>query len=152
VTEVTRQEATFDVGVDELWAVLVDFEAYPTWAADLKQVDVLERDADGRGVIVRYRAAAMGRSASYTLRYDYDRAPHELPWVLVRGDIMRKLDGAYTLTPDPDDPGRTHVRYELEVDLVAPLPSFVKHRAELKIIHIALRELRAHLSANKNSA
>jgi uncharacterized membrane protein len=147
VTEVARQEATIGAPVEELWAVLLDFEAYPTWARDLKQVDVLERDAQGRGVIVRYRAAAMGRSTSYTLQYDHRGAPFRVPWVLVRGDLMSKLDGAYTLTPDPDDARRTHVVYELAVDLVTPLPSFVKHRAELKIMHNALRELQAHVGA-----
>lgn len=146
MTDMARQEATIDATAADLYGVLVDFEAYPSWARDLKSVEVLERDEQGRGVIVRYRAAAMGRSTSYTLRYDHSEAPTRLPWVLVRGDIMRRLDGAYTLTPDPDDPGRTHVVYELAVDLVIPLPGFVKHRAEIKIMHNALRELEAHMA------
>lgn len=145
MTDMARQEATIAASAAELYEVLLDFEAYPSWARDLKAVEVLERDAEGRGVIVRYRAAAMGRSTSYTLRYDHAGAPNSLPWALVRGDIMRRLDGAYTLTPDPDDPGRTHVAYELAVDLVIPLPGFVKHRAEIKIMHNALRELQAHI-------
>ena len=142
MADVARQEATIAAPVAELWDVLVDFERYPTWARDLKQVEVLERDGEGRGTVVLYRAAAMGRSTTYVLQYDHGEAPHRLPWVLVRGDIMRKLDGAYVLTPDPDDPGRTRVVYDLEVDLVIPLPGFVKNRAEHKIIHTALRELR----------
>ena len=92
-----------------------------------------------------YRAAAMGRSTTYVLRYDHSEAPHRLPWVLERGDIMRKLDGAYALTPDPDDAQRTKVVYDLIVELVIPLPGFVKHRAEHKIIHTALRELQVHV-------
>ncbi|MBA2282975.1 MAG: SRPBCC family protein [Acidimicrobiia bacterium] len=146
MTEMARQEATIAASPSELWSVLVDFESYPTWARDLKQIEVLERDSQGRGVIVRYRAAAMGRSTSYTLRYDHAGAPLSLPWVLVRGDIMRKLDGAYTLTPVGDDPPSTRVVYELAVDLVIPLPGFVKHRAEVKIMHNALRELQAHVA------
>ena len=149
MTELAKQEATIDAPVHDVWSVLVDFERYPLWARDLKQVEVLERDADGRGVIVRFRAAAMGRSTSYTLRYDHSAAPHSLPWVLVRGDIMRKLDGAYTLTPMADDPSRTHAVYELAVELVIPLPGFVKHRAEIKIMHNALRELQAYVSPDR---
>jgi hypothetical protein len=145
MADLARQEATIAATVDELWAALLDFERYPTWARDLKQVDVLERDAEGRGVEVLYRAAAMGRSTTYVLRYDYADAPRRLPWVLDRGDIMRKLDGAYTLQPVAGDPARTHVIYDLEVDLVIPLPGFVKHRAEHKIMHTALRELQAHV-------
>ena len=145
MADVARQEAVIAAPVDELWAVLVDFERYPSWAADLKQVEVLERDDEGRGVEVLYRAAAMGRSTTYVLRYDHSDAPNRIPWVLARGDIMRRLDGAYTLLPDPDDATRTRVVYDLVVELVVPLPGFVKSRAEHKIIHTALRDLRTHV-------
>jgi uncharacterized membrane protein len=145
MADVARQEATIAAPVPELWAVLVDFERYPTWARDLKAAEILGRDEEGRGVEVRFRAAAMGRSSTYVLRYDHSEAPHRVPWVLARGDIMRRLDGAYTLTPDPVDPTRTRVVYDLIVDLVIPLPGFVKHRAEHKIIHTALRELQVHV-------
>jgi hypothetical protein len=86
----------------------------------------------------------MGRSTSYTLLYDH--GPSHLGWKLVRGDIMRKLDGSYALAPAGSG-GRTLVTYHLAVDLVIPLPGFVKRRAEQKIIHTALRELRAHVEA-----
>ena len=75
--------------------VLLDFDAYPTWARDLKGVTVEARDDEGRGREVTFRAAAMGRSTSYTLRYEHD--DDRLSWELVRGDIMRKLDGSYRL-------------------------------------------------------
>jgi hypothetical protein len=142
MTDVARQEATIAATAEELWSVLVDFERYPTWARDLKAAEVLERDADGRGVRVQYRAAAMGRSTTYVLRYDYTDAPVRLPWRLERGDIMRKLDGHYLLEPGGET---THVVYELEVELVIPLPGFVKRRAEHKIMHTALDELRVHV-------
>jgi hypothetical protein len=60
---------------------------------------------------------------------------------------MRRLDGAYDLTPVDGDPNSTDVTYHLSVDLVVPLPGFVKRRAEAKIMHTALRELRAHVEA-----
>jgi uncharacterized membrane protein len=123
--------------------VLLDFEQYPTWARDLKGVTVETRDAEGRGTEVTFRAAAMGRSTSYTLRYTYDEEPRRIAWELLRGDIMRKLDGSYLL--EPAGPDGTHVTYHLAVDLVVPLPGFVKRRAENKIVHAALRELRAHV-------
>ena len=51
--------------------VLTDFELYPDWAADIKHVEVLRRDDEGHPVEVAWRAAAFGRSTSYTLEYDY---------------------------------------------------------------------------------
>jgi uncharacterized membrane protein len=127
---------------EEILAVLLDFEAYPSWARDLKGVTVDARDDEGRAREVTFRAAAMGRSTSYTLRYAH--GPDRLSWTLVRGDIMRKLEGSYVLEPALT-PGRTLVTYHLAVDLIVPLPGFVKGRAEQKIIHTALRELRAHV-------
>ncbi len=130
---------------ERIFGVLLDFDAYPTWARDLKGVTVEARDADGRGREVTFRAAAMGRSTSYTLRYEYVEDPTRITWELVRGDIMRRLDGSYVLEPVPGHPDRTIVTYHLAVDLVIPLPAFVKRRAESRIIHTALRELRAHV-------
>ena len=131
---------------DRIADVLLDFDDYPTWARDLKGVTVESLDDAGRGREVTFRAAAMGRSTSYTLRYEYGDDPRTIAWELVRGDIMRRLDGSYVLEPAGDG-DRTRVTYHLAVDLIVPLPGFVKRRAESKIIHSALRELRAHVEA-----
>jgi hypothetical protein len=130
---------------ERILGVLLDFPAYPTWARDLKGVTVDSVDDEGRGHEVTFRAAAMGRSTSYTLCYEYDESG--LRWELVRGDIMRRLDGSYVLEAVAGDAARTLVTYHLAVDLVVPLPAFVKRRAESKIVHTALRELRAHVEA-----
>jgi uncharacterized membrane protein len=130
---------------DRVFEVLLDLDAYPTWARDLKGVTVDSRDDEGRALDVTFRAAAMGRSTSYTLRYTYDDDPRRMTWELVRGDITRRIDGSYTLEPVPGAPERTSVTYDLTVDLIVPLPGFVKRRAEAKIINAALRELRDHL-------
>lgn len=132
---------------ERILGILLDFESYPAWARDLKGVTVESRDEQGRGQEVTFRAAAMGRSTSYTLRYDHDDAGRSLLWELVRGDIMRRLDGSYRLEPVDGSSERTLVTYHLDVDLIVPLPGFVKRRAESKIIHTALRELRAHAEA-----
>jgi uncharacterized membrane protein len=139
------QQMLIDASPQRIWEVLTDFDDYPSWAHDLKSVTVVERDDEGRPRDVAFRAAAMGRSTSYTLRYDYDRAPDVLAWRLVKGDITRKLDGSYELRPLDDTPGRTEVTYHLAVDLLVPLPGFVKRRAEARIVHTALRQLRSHL-------
>jgi ribosome-associated toxin RatA of RatAB toxin-antitoxin module len=145
VADQASQRLSIAASPQQLFDVITDFDHYTDWIPDLKAVEVLSRDDQGRAIEVRYRAAAMGRSTSYTLRYDYTDAPRTLPWRLVQGDIMRRLDGAYELVPVPDDPDRTDVVYHLTVELVVPLPGFVKRRAESKIMHNALRELKAHV-------
>jgi ribosome-associated toxin RatA of RatAB toxin-antitoxin module len=147
MAESATQHAVIAASPDRLFEVVTDFEHYTDWARDLKHVEVLSRDEEGRGVEVRYRAAAMGRSTSYTLKYDYSGAPGSLAWVLQRGDIMRRLDGSYEFRAVEGDPGSTEVVYRLDVELVVPLPTFVKRRAETKIMHNALRELKAHVES-----
>lgn len=119
--------------------VLLDFPAYPEWAKDLKSIEVLETDQQGRGTSVRYRAAGMGRSTSYTLGYDYSD-PSRVAWKLTDGDIVRKLDGHYEMHAAD---GSTAVTYELEVELIVPLPGFVKARTQGRIMHSALHELKS---------
>jgi hypothetical protein len=128
---------------ERCYDVLTSFERYPEWAADIKSVSVDERDEAGRALKVTFRAAAFGRSTSYTLRYDYRAAPDRLSWAQVAGDLTRRLDGSYELLPAGD--GSTEITYRLVVDLKVPLPGFVKRRAEGRIMGTALRELKVRV-------
>jgi ribosome-associated toxin RatA of RatAB toxin-antitoxin module len=127
------------------YEVVVDFERYPEWATDIKQVEVSERDDSGRAAVVSFRAAAFGRSTSYTLSYDYAGAPQELTWVQTRGDLTSRLDGAYVFEPTVD--GDTEVVYRLVVELKVPIPGFVKRRAEGRIMQTALKNLKARVES-----
>ncbi len=122
-----------------------DIGAYPQWAADIKSVVIEERDDQGRPRLVTFRAAAFGRSTSYTLEYDYSQAPGVLAWIQTRGDITAKLDGRYIFEATED--GRTEVTYHLEVEMKVPLPGFIKMRAQSRIMSIALRELKARVES-----
>jgi uncharacterized protein YndB with AHSA1/START domain len=139
------QRTVINASPAQVWDVLTDFDGYPTWAHDLKSAEVVARDDEGRARDVAFRAAAMGRSTSYTLRYDYTKAPQVLAWEMVEGDITRKLDGSYELAPVEGEGDRTEVTYHLEVELAVPLPGFVKRRAESRITSTALRDLQVHL-------
>jgi ribosome-associated toxin RatA of RatAB toxin-antitoxin module len=122
-----------------------DIEAYPQWASDIKEVTIESRDDEGRPELVTFRAAAFGRSTSYTLAYDYSEAPAVLSWVQTRGDITSKLDGRYVFSSTAD--GGTEVNYHLEVEMKVPLPGFIKMRAQSRIMSIALRELKARVES-----
>ena len=130
---------------ERCFAVVTDVERYPEWVSDVKQVDVLERDGEGRASVVRFRAGAFGRSTSYVLAYDYSEAPAELSWTQREGDITRSLDGCYRFAPIAD--GSTDVAYELEVELRVPMPNFVRRRAEGHIIHAAVRDLKSRVES-----
>jgi ribosome-associated toxin RatA of RatAB toxin-antitoxin module len=145
--DATSDSKEIPASIDACFQAVIDVESYPTWASDVREVSVLERDAQGRPTRVAFRTGAFGRSASYSLAYDYSDAPHSLSWSQVEGDITSRMDGRYTFVPGPND--MTRVTYELAAELVVPLPSFVKRRAEVKIIRTALDDLaeRARLHA-----
>ena len=145
MTEEATERTSIAAPPDRCFAIAVDFEHYPEWAADIKSVEILERDSEQRAVSVAFRAAAMGQTTRYTLRYDYGDAPRVLRWVQTDGDITRKLDGSYVFEPGPA--GGTIMTYHLTVDLKVPLIGFIKRRAESRILHTALRELKARAEA-----
>ena len=149
---VQREELEIDAPAATCLAVAIDFERYPEWAPDLKHAEVVSRDAQGRPESVAFRVAALGHSTSYTLRYNWSGLPNRISWVLTEGDVTTKLDGSYEFVPVEDDPSRTLVRYVLEVELVIPLPNIVKRRAELKIMHTALRDLKARVEVVASAA
>ena len=124
---------------ERCYELAVDFERYPEWARDVKEANVLERDTHGRATKVEYRASALGRSTHYTLAYDYSQAPERRSWSLVEGDIMRVIDGAYSFAPSG---AGTDITYSLRIELIVPLPGFVKRRAEVRILH-TLKELKS---------
>ena len=93
MSEQAREQIRIEAPVDRCFATLVDFESYPEWAGDLKEVRVVESDGDGRATVVEFRAAAMGRSTTYQLRYDYSGAPNRLAWALVEGRIIKTALG-----------------------------------------------------------
>jgi uncharacterized membrane protein len=139
VPDEAHENITVDAPQDQCWTVATYFEGYSSWAKDVKEVTVLEHDAEGRGKRVAYRVAGLGRSISYTLEYDYSEAPNAFSWKLVEGDVLRRLDGRYGF--EPDDAG-TRVTYDLVIDIAIPLPGLIKRRAAGMITGTALKELK----------
>ncbi len=146
MVESATQTITIAASPEHCFEVATDFARYPKWAKDVKEAVVRERDEAGRATAVEFRASALGRSTHYTLAYDYSAAPEKLSWQLVRGDITRAIDGAYTFSPSPTDPGSTDVVYDLSIELVVPLPGFLKRRAEVRILN-TVKELKARAEA-----
>jgi ribosome-associated toxin RatA of RatAB toxin-antitoxin module len=146
VAEQTAERMVVAASPQQCFAVVSDVERYPEWAADIKEVTVDARDDEGRPSVVTFRAGAFGRSTSYTLAYDLAAAPRTLAWKQTAGDLTSKLDGSYTFEASGD--GGTEVIYTLEVELRVPLPGFIKRRAQSRIMHTALQELKARVESS----
>jgi len=142
--EHANERIRVDASPARCYEVATDFERYSEWARDVKSVTVHERDDQGRATKVEYRAAAIGKSITYTLAYGYTDAPGSFSWSLIEGDMLRQLDGTYRFEPDDDG---TRVHYDLTVDLSAPLPGFMKRRAAGMIMGTALKELKREVES-----
>ena len=145
MTDTASERIRVDAPAARCWDVAIDFESYPEWVRDVKEARIVERDEEGRGKRVEFRAAALGKSIRYVLEYDYSDAPDSFSWKFVEGDMLRRLDGTYRFEPEGE--ASTRVHYDLAVDLAVPLPGLVKRRAAGLIMGSALKELKRQVEA-----
>jgi ribosome-associated toxin RatA of RatAB toxin-antitoxin module len=142
MAEQTTSSIDIDATPDEVMAVIVDFEDYPSWVQGMKRVEVVERSADGRAERVHFELDA-GVKDAYTLAYDY-AGPQKLHWHLVDGKLMRAMDGTYELS---ESGSGTHVTYRLAVDLAIPMIGMLRRKAEKVIIDTALKGLKKRVES-----
>ena len=101
-----------DAPVDRCFEIAADIENAPEWQGSLQEVDVLERDADGRAALVETKSDAKVKSVRATLRFRYDE-PTRVEWVQEKGDT-KSLRGWWDL--EDLGGGRTRATYALEAD------------------------------------
>ena len=141
------QRRIIKVSPQRCFDMVSDVEKLSEWTADIKEVKILVRDDNGRPGDVAFRAAAMGRSTNYRLRYSYGSNPLRISWRLIESDLIQRMNGDYEFHPSGENDEETEVVYDLDVDLLVRLPGFVKRRAESKIVHAAVDDLKERLEA-----
>jgi ribosome-associated toxin RatA of RatAB toxin-antitoxin module len=140
--EQTTSSIEIDATPEQVMAVIVDFEDYPSWVQGMKKVEIVQRDSGGRAERVHFDLDA-GVKDAYTLAYDY-AGPHTLHWHLVEGKLMRGMDGTYELS---EAESGTHVTYRLAVDLAIPMIGMLRRKAEKVIIDTALKGLKKRVES-----
>jgi uncharacterized membrane protein len=101
-----------DAPVQQVFDIAADIENAPAWQGSLKDVEVLERDAEGRPALVDTKNDAKVKTVSNRLRFTYN-SPGEIRWTQEKGDV-KALVGWWTLEDLGGD--RTRATYALEVD------------------------------------
>ncbi len=127
-----------EASAEEIFEIATDFETYPDWSPNIKEARIEERDEEELPTKVWFRIDAKIKVLSYTLDYDYSRAPESFSWTLAGGDV-KALEGSYTFDEFDDV---TEVRYELMIDPGFPVPGFLKKQAEKQIVRSALQDLK----------
>jgi carbon monoxide dehydrogenase subunit G len=138
----TESSITIAAAPADVMAVIADFEAYPDWNDEVKLVEVLSVYEDSeQPAEVRFVLDAGAIKDDYVLEYEWV-SDLELHWHLVKGDMLKAMDGVYLLAPDGDG---TQVSYRLAVDVKIPMIGMIKRKAEKVIIDRALKGLRVRV-------
>jgi ribosome-associated toxin RatA of RatAB toxin-antitoxin module len=144
MAEHTRSSTTIDATPARIMAVIADFAAYPEWTGEVKEVEVLGTDADGRAQQVRLLLDAGAIKDEHVLAYTWDGV-RQVSWTLVKSQMLRSLDGSYSLAATRG--GGTEVTYQLAVDVKIPMLGMIKRKAEKVIIDRALAGLKKRVES-----
>ena len=141
-----RVKDTIDVKAttQEIFDVATEFEKYPEWNPNIKEVEVKATGADGLATEVWYKVDAKIKTLTYTLAYDYSGAPGSFSWDLKEGEV-KKLSGSYSFDEFDDV---TEVAYEIEIDPGFPVPGFLRKQAEKQIVRGALDDLKKRVESS----
>jgi uncharacterized membrane protein len=109
-----RGERTVEIEapVQRCYDIAADIEHAPEWQGSLKDVEVLERDGDGRPALVETESDAKVKAVRAVLRFSYD-PPGRIDWEQERGDV-KSLHGWWRFDDLGD--GRTQATYGLDAD------------------------------------
>ena len=135
------QSATVAASPQACFDALTDYERLPEWQGAVKAVTVLERDGQGRGVIVEYEVDVKLKTVRYRLRQVYDE-PARLGSEYVSGDF-RRFAGEWRFKDRGD--GTTEVELDLDIDPGRFVPGPVRSAIREFVMTRALRDLKAHL-------
>ncbi|MBA2629398.1 MAG: SRPBCC family protein [Thermoleophilaceae bacterium] len=101
-----------DAPIERCYEIAADIENAVEWQGSLKDVEVLERDADRRALLVETESDAKVKTVKAILRFSYE--PHTaVRWVQEKGDT-KSLTGSWTF--EDLGSGRTRATYGLEAD------------------------------------
>ncbi len=144
MAEQTSSSITIDAPPGDVMAVIADFESYPAWAKGVQTAEVTVEGAGDRAEQVYFALDVSPIKDEYTLAYDWD-GDREVTWTLVEGNMLKALDGAYTLVDRGD--GSTEVTYRLALDVSIPLIGMLKRKGEKILIDTALKGLKKRVES-----
>jgi hypothetical protein len=132
------REVVFEASPEAILDALADIDSVPTWSSVHKHAEVLDRHPDGRPHRVKATLKIMGVTDKEVLEYNW--GPRWMVWDAVDNFQQRGQHGEYNLTPEGED--KTRVRFDIILDLAAPIPEFLIKRAKKIVLDVATESLR----------
>jgi ribosome-associated toxin RatA of RatAB toxin-antitoxin module len=116
----------------EVFAVVVDFPAYPRLFPEIKQARVLQTEAG------RVRAEFRGNLLlpyRYVLDLDCDAQAGTVRWTYVEGELVKDSTGGWRFAAEA---GGTRVDYEATLRIEAPVPGFLLRKITDILVTLSL--------------
>lgn len=118
MASVSRTE-TFDVEIEKLYNVIVDYNSYPDFVDGVSTINVLEQTESGARV--EYGLNLI-KKFKYVLSLSHSR-PTSVSWEFESGDLFKKNNGSWDLVDLGN--GQTEVTYSLDVDVKGFVPKSI---------------------------
>jgi ribosome-associated toxin RatA of RatAB toxin-antitoxin module len=144
MAEQTTSNIVISANPASIMGVIADFDAYPSWAQGVKKAEVVGDGTNGRAKQVYFELDAAPIKDAYTLSYDW-RGDDSVTWTLVKGKMLKAMNGAYELRGHGDD--STEVTYRLAVEISIPMIGMLRRKAEKVIIDTALKGLKKRVES-----
>jgi uncharacterized protein YndB with AHSA1/START domain len=132
------REVVFEAPPEAILDALADIDEVPKWSPVHKRAEVLDRHPDGRPRHVKATLKIMGVTDKEVLEYNW--GARWMVWDAVSTFQQRGQHGEYNLTPEGED--KTRVRFDIILDLAAPIPEFLIKRAKKIVLDVATESLR----------
>jgi coenzyme Q-binding protein COQ10 len=116
-----EHEVMIEAPVDRVFGVITDYERYPEFLPEMKEVRIVSKIDSV--VVVRFELELIMR-VSYTLRMTHE-APHRVSWRLEEAKMLAENYGSWTLEGVGSG---TRAGYALEIKLRGLIPKSVSTR------------------------
>lgn len=114
-----------NVAREKLFDVITDYASYPEFLETVGLRSAAVHGVDGNVKTVTQEIEVMGKRVGFTLRMVEER-PRRVSWSLVKGQMMSRNDGYWSL--EELGPGRTRATYSLDLKLGLLVPSAISTR------------------------
>lgn len=134
-----QTEFDVDAPVSVVMDLLMDVESLPEWSGPHKSATILEEHDDGAPKRVKV-AVSMGPITDDEV-LEYNWTENTCSWDLIEGSQLSSQHGLYTVTET--GPDKSHVKFELEVELKVKLPGLLVRQAQKVAVETAKKGLSA---------
>lgn len=118
MAEASRTE-TWKASIESIYAVITDYNSYPSFVDGVSGLTVLSQDDDGAKV--EYSLNLI-KKFKYILNITHEK-PTRVSWVFDSGDLFKMNNGSWQLKDLGD--GTTEVTYSLELDIKGFAPKSI---------------------------